>query len=255
MSRYDFLDIASFSIGWNDGATRAIDDLQYSEQVRFATADRTTQTMLDATKPERVSSARTKLRVETNVGVNVLLLALPFAGILVNGYEFGKHDHEHYIPEVMNLADPSYFPNDYLFVDPSGEYTFWLSGMAFLSRWLPLDAICLAAYLLFRYLSCWFIYHISYNLFGCRLSALLASLLLLVSRVVGGTTMSTFEIYFGVRDAALAFSLGSVLFLISDRLVLAALFCGLAFLIHPLIALPLILVLAIRIGALVLRET
>lgn len=72
-------------------------------------------------------------------------------------------------------------------------------------------------------------------------------LLVMIQHKVGGTSMATFEFYFALRNPALAAALISVLFLIAGRLRLAAVSCGVTFLIHPLIALPLVGVLVLKI--------
>ena len=59
----------------------------------------------------------------------------------------------------------------------------------------------------------------------------------MIPKEIGGSTLHTFETYFGVRSPAIALGLTSLLFLITERVRLAAVFCGLAFLIHPLITL------------------
>ena len=178
--------------------------------------------------------------MEKSLWIHLVLLAAPFCGILLNGYEYGTQDHEHYLPEIIHRLDPSYFPGDYLFDEPSGESTLWIPAMAYLCRWLPLEPICFTGYLAFQYLLFWAVYHLALNISRNRLAALFALLLALIPKEIGGSTLHTFETYFGVRSPAMALGLTSLLFLITERVRLAAVFCGLAFLIHPLIALPLV---------------
>lgn len=193
------------------------------------------------------SSRTTRLRLETNVAINLVLLAAPFYGILINGYKYGTADQDFQIPEIIHLADPSCFPNDYLFDEPSGEYTLFLSAMAFLVRRFPLEVVCLVGHVVSHYLLCWAVYHISLNLFRSRSAALLALSLFLYQRFVPGTTMRNFEVYFGTRTPAMACAMAAVLFLITDRVRLAAFAAGLAFLVHPIVAVPLGLVLLARL--------
>ena len=197
------------------------------------------------------SSSNCRLRIEKSVAFNLLLLTAPFYGILVNGYQYGVQDHDLLIPEIIRLSDPSYFPNDYFFDDPSGEYTLWMPVMAFLARRCPLDVACLVGYVVSHYLLYWAVYHISLNLFRSRSAALFALFLLLVQRQVGGTSMDTREIFFGTRTPSIACALSAVLFLITDRIKLAAFFSGVSFLLHPLIAIPVVMAFLVRVTTLV----
>ena len=107
---------------------------------------------------------RSILRLEKNLTIQLVLLAAPFCGILLNGYEYGTQDHEHYLPEIIHWLDPSYFPGDYLLDEPSGESTLWIPAMAYLCRWLPLELVCFAGYLAFQYLLFWAVYHLALNI-------------------------------------------------------------------------------------------
>ncbi|MFC1597290.1 DUF6798 domain-containing protein [Planctomycetota bacterium] len=207
------------------------------------------------TSVERVSSSpRAELCLETRVPIHLVLLAMPFLAILLNGYLHGARDQEHYLPEIMHVADPSFFPKDYLFDEPSGEFTLWVRGMAFLARRFSLEAVCFLGYLVSQYVLFWAVYHVSLNVFRCRGSALLALFLLVILKAVGGTSMNTFEPNFSVRNPAVALAMTTVLFLLTDRLRLAAFTCGAAFLIHPLVTLPLLCVLALQVARLLVRR-
>ncbi len=124
-----------------------------------------------------------KINIEKNFVINLLLLCLPLYFITLNGYTYGKYDHETYLPTILHLYDSSYYPDDFLFDDMSmSNYSFFIPVMVALLKILPcsLEALCLVGFLLCLYVIFWTIYHISLNLFGSRSPAVFAVFFLLL---------------------------------------------------------------------------
>jgi hypothetical protein len=187
------------------------------------------------------------LKVEKNPWVILLILLISIIGLFINGYNYDIIDHAIYIPMIDRAINPALFPNDYLFDEPSEGYNFWLPIMTFLARFFPLEWIFFVGYILVNFVFFWSIYHISLNLFGCRGAAAFAALLLIIPKPIGGTATTTVDIFFTLRSTALPIAIFFLIPYFRGRLVLSAIICGITFLIHPITAIPLILLLIFRL--------
>ena len=187
------------------------------------------------------------IKLEKNPWALLFLLLISLFGVLINGYRYDVVDHALYIPMIDKGLNPALFPHDYLFDEPSEEYNFWLPTITLLARFLPLEWIFFLGYVLTRFGLFWAIYHVSLNLFGRRGAAALAVLLLLLPKSVGGTATATQDTFFTLRSTAMPVAIAFLIPLFRGRLVLAAIICGLAFLIHPITTIPLIFLLTFRL--------
>ena len=187
------------------------------------------------------------IKVEKNPWVILFLLLIPILGLLINGYRYDVVDHALYIPMIDRAVNPALFPNDYLFDEPSEEYNFWLPIITLLARFFPLEWIFFVGYALTRLGLFWAIYHVSLNLFGRRGAAALAVLLLILPKSVGGTATATQDTFFTLRSTAMPVAIAFLIPYFRGRLVLAAIICGIAFLIHPITTIPLIFLLMFRL--------
>ena len=187
------------------------------------------------------------IKIERNPWVILFLLLISIFGLLVNGYRYDVVDHALYIPMIDRAVNPALFPNDYLFDEPSEEYNFWVPTMATLARFFSLEWIFFVGYVLTRFGLFWAIYHVSLNLFGSRGAAILGVLLLILPKSVGGTATATQDTFFTLRSTAMPFAIAFLIPYFRGRLVLAAIICGIAFLIHPITTIPLIGLLTFRL--------
>jgi len=187
------------------------------------------------------------IKIEKNPWVLLFLLLTSIFGLLVNGYLYDIVDHALYIPMIDRMINPTLFPNDYLFDEPSEEYNFWVPTMATLARLFPLEWIFFVGYVTTRLGLFWAIYHVSLNLFGSRGAAALSVLLLILPKSVGGTATATQDTFFTLRSTTMPLAIAFLIPYFRGRLVLAAIICGIAFLIHPITTIPLILLLAFRL--------
>jgi len=194
-----------------------------------------------------MSTQTNNIRIEKQPRVIVFLLLISAVGLLVNGYRYGFNDHAFYIPMIDRLVNPDLFPRDYLFDEPSGEYNFWILAMATLARFFPLEWIFFLGYILTRFALFWAIYHLSLNLFNSRGAAALAVLFLVIPKPVGGTATATQDIFLTLRSTAMPLAVAFLIPYFRGRSILAAIICGVVFLIHPITAVPLISLLGFRL--------
>ena len=180
------------------------------------------------------------IKIEKNPWAILFLLLIPILGLLINGYHYDTVDHALYIPMIDRTLEPTLFPNDYLFDEPSEEYNFWLPIITLLARFFPLEWIFFVGYVLTRLGLFWAIYHVSLNLFGSRG-------LLILPKSVGGTATATQDTFFTLRSTAMPVAIAFLIPYFRGRLVLTAITCGIAFIIHPITTIPLIFLLIYRL--------
>ena len=188
------------------------------------------------------------IRIEKQPWVIVFLLLGSTIGLAINGYRYSFSDHAFYIPMIDRLVNPDLFLEDYLFDEPSGEYNFWIPAMAILAQVFPLEWIFFLGYILTRFALFWAIYHLSLNLFNSQGAAVLAVLFLVTPKSVGGTATATQDIFFTLRSTAMPMAVAFLIPYFRGRFILAAIICGIVFLIHPITAIPLICLLGFRLS-------
>jgi len=194
------------------------------------------------------------IKIEKNPWAILFLLLITILGLLINGYHYDTVDHALYIPMIDRTLEPALFPNDYLFDEPSEEYNFWLPIVTLLARLFPLEWIFFVGYVLTRFGLFWAIYHLSLNLFGRRGAAALAVLLLILPKPIGGTATATQDTFFTLRSTAMPIAIAFLIPYFRGRLVLTAIICGIAFIIHPITTIPLIFLLIYRLLIAVVRH-
>ena len=114
-----------------------------------------------------------QLTIDKDHRAVLFILLIPVVVLLVNGYRYGVGDQSHYIPMIYRLVDPALFPNDILFDQPSGSYSFWLPAVSTLARFFPLEWIFFIGHLLATFALFWAIYHLSLHLFQVRMADVL----------------------------------------------------------------------------------
>lgn len=195
-----------------------------------------------------MSTHTPKIEIEKNPWVWLFLLLATIFGLMLNGYRYGASDQALYIPMIDRAVNPDLFSDDFLFDEPSGEYNFWLPIMATLARLFPLEWIFFITYVLTRFGLFCAIYHLALNLFGDRRTAILSVLLVLVPERVGGTATATQDTFCTLRSTAMPFAIAFLIPYFRGRLYIASIICGVAFLIHPITAIPLVGLLTLRLA-------
>jgi hypothetical protein len=168
-------------------------------------------------------------------------------GMVLNGYRFGIWDHSFYLPMIERAADPSLLRNDYLLTGPQEQYTFWVPLMAAAARRVPLPYVCFAGYVAAQVGLFTIIFLMSLALFRSPVAALLTLLMLVLPKEVGYTRTFTHDFYFTIRTTAMPLVYGAVLSIGTGRVVLASALSAVAFLIHPITALPAVVIVAAEI--------
>ena len=195
-----------------------------------------------------MSTHTSKIQIEKSPWVWLFLLFATIFGLMLNGYRYGASDQALYIPMIDRAVNPDLFPNDFLFDEPSGEYNFWVPTMATLARYVSLEWVFFVTYVLTRFGLFWAIYHLALNLFGDRRAAILAVFFVLVPTRVGGTATATQDTFCTLRSTAMPFAIAFLIPYFRGGLYAASIICGVAFLIHPITALPLVGLLTLRLA-------
>lgn len=191
-------------------------------------------------------SIRSLLQPE-KVGVFLFLLLITILGLIINSYRYGISDQALYIPMIYRSVDSALYPNDYLFEESSEGYNLWVPIAAFLNRLFSLEWIFFVGYALTRFLFYWAVYRVSLTLFDRRGAAILAVLLLVLPRAVGATATSTQIIFFTLRSTAKPLAIAFLIPYFQRRHFLAAIICGITFVIHPITAIPIVFLLIFRL--------
>jgi len=173
-------------------------------------------------------------------------MLVAIGSLIYNGYQFGVHDQTVYTPMVLRIGNHALFPGDYLFDQPSGGYTLWPLAMAAVTRVLPLDWAYFTVHLLTSGAFFLGLYWLSLELFGSRHAAALAVLLLLLPYTVGSTGTFTHDDYLTLRGTAMPFAIGGLICYYRGTLMSGALFCGIALILHPITALPIVCLFSLR---------
>ena len=165
----------------------------------------------------------------------IIAAIFTFVSLFIHGYRFAVSDQNIYIPSIKHFINPQLYANDYLFLQPQGEYTFFTDVMSFiLSKFNDFEIVFFITYLLFSFLLFWSIAKITYSLFNKREIVFLALLLSAAPLSVAGTATLTYDVYTHPRLMAMAIGLFSLYLFIECRYVLSAGAMAIGFLIHSI---------------------
>jgi hypothetical protein len=180
----------------------------------------------------------------------VFIGIMTLISFLINGYRYGIWDHAFTIPLIEQTADPALFSKDYLF-DEEVQLFLKKSNIAIpilaaIKSIVPLEVVFFVLFTVAQYAMFFAIYSISLSLFESHGAAVLAVLLLMFPKPVGGTWTFTQDMYFTLRSFAMPLALWFLLPYFSGRLALAATAAGVVFLVHPITAIPIVCLLGVR---------
>ena len=165
----------------------------------------------------------------------IIAAIFTFASLFIHGYRFAVSDQNIYIPLIKHFINPQLYANDYLFLQPQGEYTFFTDIMGFiLGKFNDFEIVFFITYILFSFLLFWSIAKITYSLFNEYEIVFLALLLSAAPLSVAGTATLTYDVYTHPRLMAMAIGLFSLYLFIECRYVLSAGAMAIGFLIHPI---------------------
>jgi len=177
------------------------------------------------------------------VGAAIFVLTL-VSVLSLNQYEYGLSDQAITVPFLKSFANPSLYPSDYLVAQKDYYYSFLWPILAFLVRYFSIN-IPLAFFLLY-FVSLFFffagIYLIAQLLFRRREISFLALFFLLFFKpLLGG--MASADRSFLTRVAVLPILIFALYYFLRQKYWPSCALLGLGFLIHPLTAAQLILIL------------
>ncbi len=173
-----------------------------------------------------------------------LIAPVTVLSIVFLAYRFAVSDQCIYIPIIRRILDKSLYPGDYLFDQPSGKYTILLPIVAYLSKLFTMRWVFFIGHIAAIFALSWAIYKLAFSLFRSKDVACIALLLLCASRLQDQAII-THESFFTLQPVATPFCLLSLCFFIQERYTLAVAFNAIAFLIHPIAAVPCFLLLAV----------
>src|SRR4030095_13032467 len=173
-----------------------------------------------------------------------LIVPISIFTIAITGYYFAEGDHAFYIPVIRRILDPSLYPGDYFFQQPLGKSSLLWPIVAYLSKVFSLEWVFFIGYIAAIVGLFWAVYRLAFSLFGNRDIAWIALLLLCISRRQDDAIV-TQETLFAIQPIAMPFCIMTLCFFVEERYILAAVFNALAFLLHPIAAMPVLLLLGL----------
>lgn len=168
----------------------------------------------------------------------VALLILAAASIIgINQYTFGVYNHCITIPFIKSLLNPGLYQDDYLIAELKYFYSLFLPACMFLIKILhaSLPSLFFALYAVSLYFTLAALYLIALKLFSRRDVAYFSVMFLIFSLNTIGKEQTIANLLME-RTLALPLLLFAFYAAFSKQFNIAALLCGIAFLIHPLSA-------------------
>ena len=173
-----------------------------------------------------------------------LILPVSLFTIAITGYRFAVSDQAMYIPIIQRILDPSLLPGDFFFQQPGNKSTIVLPIVAYLSKVFSLEWVFFIGYIAAMFGLFWAVYRLAFALFGNGDIAWLSALLLCISRRQD-YAITTQETFFTIQPVAMPFCIMALCFFVEGRYIRAAVFNAIAFLLHPIAAMPVLLLLSL----------
>ncbi|MCX6816709.1 MAG: hypothetical protein NTZ93_02510 [Candidatus Beckwithbacteria bacterium] len=170
------------------------------------------------------------------IWVTVLTLISP----LLTGYYFSVLDHDHYLPYLNKLLNPSLYPNDYYFSQPHASYSLFNYVPVLLSK---ISGLNLAwTHLLLYLLSLWLLYlsvfYLAKTIYRQSMIGFLAVFLFILPKWAAQIGYMTHHFYFVSRDLSLALSLLALSFILRRKFISGLLLILLGAFTNPSIPIP-----------------
>lgn len=179
--------------------------------------------------------------IKENLKHYLIILLASIAAIASHGYLFAVSDQEIFIPYILKWQEPSLFPSDLLFTQPSASGSLFYPVFGFLARFADLQSIFFLGYLLFQFFFFLAIYRLSYVILKDQKFAYLALLPFFLPKFIGGTATFTFDTFFGYRSIGIVFMVLHLSYLLEKKFTKAAISALLSAVFHPLSIIPIIL--------------
>lgn len=168
----------------------------------------------------------------------LIIICLSLFAVFIHGYKFAFSDQEIFIPYLLKEANPSLFPNDALFNQLSAKTSLFYPLYGQLLKFIDIQDLFFASYLLFQIFFFLAIYRLSFVLLKNKNLAYLSLVLFLLPKFIGGTATSTFDDFFGYRSTGVIFLIFYLSYLIEGRMTKAAFLVIGGFIFHALSIIP-----------------
>lgn len=201
-----------------------------------APSEHTSPVALVTTSPTASAEARSMaprlVDLAAAAGVSSLFLG---AWLLINGYEFGTMDHAIHLPYVLRAQSPDFLPGDPLVEAGSHHPSMLWTGLAWATRWLPIEPLYFVLHLASVLGLLWGTVCLTRALYPGglgRWAAALAPAVMVVPKLTL-TWIPTFDNHLLNRTLALGPELLALALAASGRFPAAFLLTGAVFILHP----------------------
>lgn len=171
----------------------------------------------------------------------LLIILLTIINPFISGYYFGVLDHHHKLPYINKILNSNLYLNDYYFSQPQSLYSFFNYLTVFIHKLTSLSIpwIYLVFYIITLWLLLFAVYRLTFTIYKKPAISLLATSLFLLPKWAAQIGYLTHQFYFVTRDLSLAISLIALNLILTNKLFSSAILIILAFIINPLIPIPL----------------
>lgn len=168
--------------------------------------------------------------------------------MLILPYQYGVEDQTIHNPIISKEINPLLFRNDYLLINPKGSTLFYPLMKYIVILFTSLQTASFFVYISILFLSFLSIYFLAITLFKKRIVGLLSVTIFLFPKWVGGTGVMTYESYLLPRLFSTPLVCLSLILMAKRNYLWAAIISGVTFLIHPVSAVTLYILLFVLIA-------
>ena len=171
--------------------------------------------------------------------ISLLSLACGALFYWINGYQTFNSDLYNYLPFVFSYQNSDLYPFDYFFTQGSSSASLWVPLVGELSEYFRIENLFFYSHVITTTLTFFCIGLISRLFLHQKMAVALVMVSFIPVIPILGSGLVTIDTYFNMRSVAIPLGLLGLYFFLQERLGLAVLFSGVAFLFHPLVSLPL----------------
>lgn len=177
----------------------------------------------------------------------LIIFFVSIVAIAIHGYQYAVTDQAIFIPYIHKIRDPSFFPGDILFEQSSATTSLFYYVVAQLTKFVDIQPLFFIAYLIFQTIFFFGIYLLSKTLTNNKYLAYAAILPFFIPKFIAGTSIYTFDIFFGYRSIGLLFFIYYLIFALQNKFYRASIFGALGILFHSLSIIPTLMILPVLI--------
>lgn len=171
-----------------------------------------------------------------------LLLLLTIILMYILPYQYGVEDQAIYLPLIKKSLNQTLYQGDYLLKYHSQTTVFFPIVKFIYPFFGDLERLFSLLYFMSLFFILLGIYKVSRAIFQSKPVSLIALLIFILPKWIGGTGVLTYENYFLPRLLATPFLLFALYYLIYQKIKTSALLSSFTFIIHPVSAIPLAII-------------